>query len=484
MVSVTNAATISAVWDVTYKKSDKTFLGSYFSFNPSFYLKINKALLIATAATLTTAALYTDMIVDSSTKAQVNFKYDATKSPPISLPLEVPTTGASPVIPFSSQFVFRKVGFSAGDGTLLKNTFVFNADVHATQLPDDERISFVFGLDLFNSDAKKKGIHNNGFFSLQAPATANNISALCTTKYNNTYGLTWDFFESYDFGSKQLNHLLLPPLDENAPSGAIRITASPLQLVNCGFLKTDATDGTGTWHLDGKIGYVDTNTRSGFYWNVAINVNEHLSASNTYIDNPDSHYWYYDQSQTVNAPNFGRIIVHHIDATDLKPLANGAAVSTTAPAKVPFAPLEDNQQIMVRDYLLYQLVLQNSTTDSYTISNVHAYIVQRKQNPNSGAVEDAGAVELTVKEVGKAANNYNFTLPLEKVPTGDYKLLLQYSIAAATSRRVLAEEDRRVIKTEVGSTVMGVKIVNDVLAGEWMRFLGMIAAILALVFMV
>lgn len=477
-------ADLLAVWEVTYKKSDNTFFGNYYSFNPYFYLRINPVAAIKTAETLETTT--GDLTLATSGNIQLNYKLTGTT---VTLPLEAPTvTSATVSIPTTSMFVFRKVAYSAGDDALLKDTFVFKKTIDVTSFasPDGttDKISIVLGLDPAETKAKPKGIHNTGFFSIQAPGSGTVISALCTTKYNNTFGLSWDFFENYDFGNKQLNHLFVPPIDDNAATRAIQIVATPLQLVNCGFLRTDAADGSG-FKLEGKIGYIDTNTRNGFYWNAAINVYDQLSASNTYIDNPDSHFWFYDQSQTVNVPSFGRIIVHHVDTTDLKPLASGAAVPTTLPStiKTPYTPVDDNNEILVRDYLIYQLVLQNSTADSYTISNVRAFVFQRKLNP-SGLFEDAGAVELTIKEVAKGPNNYNFTLPLEKVPTGDYKLLLQYNIAAATSKRILAEEDRKVIKTEAGSTVVDFKVVNDALAGDWMRFFGLIAVVLALVLIV
>jgi hypothetical protein len=469
-------------------------LGNYFTFNPYFYLKMNPVAAITDATTLATST--SSLTVASTGNIQVNFK-SVTSGTTITntLPLETPTTVTTAVsVPFTSMFVFRKVGLSVGDGAPLKDTFVFKKDIDVAQFAgadgNDDRLSFILGLDVSVNDAKKKGIHTNGFFSLQGPNPANNISALCTTKYNTPIGFSWDFYESYDFTKKELRNLFVPPLDDNTPTGAIRIVASAQQLLACGFLKKDRVETNKTnflvdsWVMEGKVGYVDTNTRAGFYWNVIINLNDQLNDNRIYLDNPESHYWFFDATQELKIPSFGRINVFNVNATDLKPLANGAAVSTSVPATVkdPYKPINDDKEIFVRDYLVYQLALQN-IADNYTITNLKAYVVQRRTNPSTGLVEDLGGLEIPIKDAGKAANIYNFTLPLEKVPTGEYKLLLQYNIASTTSKRILAEEDRRVIKTEAGSTVMGLKIVNDALAGEWMRFLGVIAAILALVFM-
>lgn len=427
--------TKEVMWDVTYKKSvlnaSPVFFAKYMLFNCLFILNKGGSVTFNDVTTLEHAQ------VSLQSGNQVKMKASSSS---LSLVLEQSETISATTPVYSSFFIFKKVEFTEGDDSLLKDTFVWNKNTLISQTTDQnelaDKISIVLSLDPSSTTSRRNGIHNDGVFFLQGANLGYNLSSTCSNKYNNTTstGILFQFYDNH----QAIGDPVSQPLHEESITVAIKITISPIQLTSCGF--EEVVDVSGTTQIKGRVGYVNSLTRNGWFWAIIISLNNQLMAQNIYIDNPDSHYWFFEGSQDVYLPGFGRLMI-------FKSLSPSQA-STVLDKRVQ---MEENEEIMTKDSLLFQLILEN-TLNNYTITNLKAFVLKTQ----AGSL---GGVEVAVKELGKSNNLINFTLALDRIPKGEYKILTQYYLTTST-KRILVEENRKISFFEEGSSVANIRIVD------------------------
>lgn len=431
--------TKEVLWDVTYKKSvansSPVFFSKYLLFNCLFILNKGGSVTFNDAATLE----HTQVSLQSGNQVKMKALQSS-----FSLVLEQSETISATTPVYSSFFIFKKVDYAEGDGSLLKNTFVWNKEPLISQLSDQneliDRISIVLRLDPSSATSKQSGIHNDGVFFIQGANLGFNLSSICSNKYNNnnSAGISFDFYNNYQADGLPFSR----PLSEESVTVAVKITISPIQLVACGFEQVvDASEAT---QFKGRVGYVSSASRSGWFWAITVSLNNQLMAQNTYIDNPDSHYWFFDGSQDVYPPSFGRLLVFRSLST-----------SPTAVLIDKNVQMEENAEIMVKDPLFFQIRLEN-TLDNYIITNLKVFLFRTQ-------VPSLGGVELVVKELEKSNNYVNFTVAIDKIPNGEYKILAQYYLTASVTnaKRILLEENRRIDFVNEGSSAANIRIVDN-----------------------
>lgn len=271
------------------------------------------------------------------------------------------------------------------------------------------------------------------------------IGTLCNFRYPDISRIPF----TPGFKAKEANEASGAPKD----ASLIQISVMNLpiyRLVDCGFFPS--YDATTTYTvLQGRYGYFTGKTNYGVFKDLDINIGEQRSVRKFTLDNADSFDWFLDGDKlTVNLKLNSQIRFLHpttfrelLPANELPALSKGLFVNSTSPgilvridlvSTVPNLDADPTTLIANsdRNFISFQPL-----GDSYRFVNVKPQLLRK--------VGDAryDKVTLAALNLKKDLNNTcTFLIDLRKVITGEYFLVVDYTVTHwKTPKRILATEE-------------------------------------------